>query len=198
MNDLTPTSSSVTASEKQAKPHICPTTLRTANDFVATYHRHSARTARNGGKFAIGCAVDGLLVGVAIVGNPVSATLMDGYTAEVLRLCVSPLAPRDVASRLYGACWQAWRAMGGTKLVTYTLQSEGGASLRASNMRIVGEVKGHDRWGEKGNRDGLDRIAQAIYKVDKFRWEIGWPAGKQKPHFGADVPGAAALAEDLA
>lgn len=180
------------------KARIVPTTLRVANDFVATYHRHSARTARNGGKFAVACAVGDLLVGVAIVGNPVSATLMDGFTAEVLRVCTSPLAPRDVSSRLYGACWGAWRAMGGTKLVTYTLQEEGGASLRASNFRVVGSVKGHDRWAEKGSRDGLDRVAQAIYKVDKFRWEIGWTCGAQKPSFDADVAGAALAAWEAA
>lgn len=180
--------------KKQEKARIVPTTLRIANDFVATYHRHSARTARNGGKFAIGCAAGDLLVGIAIVGNPVSATLMDGYTAEVLRVCTSPLAPRDVSSRLYGACWQAWRAMGGTRLITYTLQHEGGASLRASNFRVVGEVKGHNRWAEKGSRDGLDRVAQAIYGVDKFRWELGWQSKDARPSFAADVANAAEIA----
>jgi hypothetical protein len=33
-----------------------PITLREANAFVESFHRHSGRTSRNGGKFAIGCS----------------------------------------------------------------------------------------------------------------------------------------------
>ena len=95
--------------------YIVPTTLRKANDFVAHFHRHTGRTARNGGKFAIGLGFQGRLVGVAILGNPLSATLMDGTTAEILRLCVSTGVPLGSCSRLYNACWRAWREMGGAK-----------------------------------------------------------------------------------
>lgn len=170
------------------KPIFVPVTLRTANDFVATYHRHSKRTARNGGKFALGLARpdDGLLVGVAIIGNPVSATLMDGYTAEVLRVCTSPDAPKNACSMLYGRAWQVWRGMGGTRLVTYTLQDEAGSSPKAAGMKVVGEVAGHDRWMTRRNDRGVDRRAQALYGIDKFRWQLGWPAGKPKPHFPGD------------
>lgn len=66
---------------------VVPCTLRKANDFVEIYHRHSIRTSRDGGKFAIAAALGNEAVGVAIVGNPLSATLMDGLTAEVLRAC---------------------------------------------------------------------------------------------------------------
>jgi hypothetical protein len=31
-----------------------PVTLREANDFVEQFHRHSKRTQRDGGRFAIG------------------------------------------------------------------------------------------------------------------------------------------------
>ena len=92
---------------------IQPTTLRKANDFVAVLHRHTGRTARNGGKFAISLCAGGVMQGVAIVGNPLSATLMDGRTAEVLRLCVRDGVPAGACSKLYAACWRAWRAMGG-------------------------------------------------------------------------------------
>lgn len=68
--------------------YVVPVTLRKANDFVACYHRHTGRTSRNGGKFAVGLAHEGVLKGCAILGNPLSATLMDGTTAEVLRVCV--------------------------------------------------------------------------------------------------------------
>ena len=71
-----------------SKVMAVPMTLREANDFVAAFHRHNGRTARNGGKFAIGASDGSDLWGVAIVGNPISASFMDGFTAEVLRTCV--------------------------------------------------------------------------------------------------------------
>lgn len=108
------------------KPYLAPCTLRTANDFVAKHHRHNGRTARNGGKWAVSVMLDNVVVGVAIVGNPLSATLMDGWTAEVLRVCTIDEAPKGSCSMLYNACWRAWRAMGGKRLITYTLTEEGG------------------------------------------------------------------------
>ena len=52
---------------------LTPVALATANAFVNAHHRHHKATA--GHKFSIGCAKDGELVGVAIVGRPVSRYL---------------------------------------------------------------------------------------------------------------------------
>ncbi len=149
-----------------------PISLRKANDFVEQFHRHSKRTVRDGGKFAIGCTDGASLVGVAIVGNPLSATYMDGLTAEILRVCVVPDAPKNVPSFLYGACWRACRAMGFQKLITYTLQSESGASLKAAGFKIVGEVAPHNRWAGKSEKDLIHRKYQSLYGQAKFRWEM--------------------------
>jgi hypothetical protein len=154
------------------KLELVPITLREANDFVENFHRHNGRTARDGGKFAIGCGSDDGLAGVAIVGNPLSATFMDGYTAEVLRLCVNPSQIKNVCSMLYSACWRAWRAMGGRRLVTYTLQSESGASLRGAGWKIVGETQAMKPGSNWNKRDGRVREWQPIYGQQKFRWEI--------------------------
>jgi len=153
------------------KLEVIPVTLREANDFVEQFHRHNKRTARNGGRFAIGATTGKEMVGVAIVGNPLSATFMDGYTAEVLRTCTSPNAPKGAVSFLYAACWRVWRAMGGLKLITYTLKSESGASLRGAGWKVVGEVKPHDAWRAKSKQDGLEREWQPIYGQMKLRWE---------------------------
>jgi hypothetical protein len=149
---------------------LFPTTLREANEFVENHHRHSGRTARDGGKWACACGTeDRGLVGVAIVGNPVSASLMDGWTAEVLRVCTLPEAQKNACSMLYGAAWRAWRAMGGRRLVTYTLATESGASLRGAGWRVVAEVK-PGSW----NRPNIDKLRrwQPIYGQQKLRWEI--------------------------
>lgn len=151
---------------------LVPITLREANDFVANFHRHNGRTARNGGKFAIGCGNDDGLAGVAIVGNPLSATFMDGYTAEVLRLCVKPEQPKNVCSMLYSACWRAWKAMGGRRLITYTLQTESGASLRGADWKVVAQTQAMKPGSNRNKRDGKVREWQPIYGQQKFRWEI--------------------------
>lgn len=151
-----------------------PITLREANDFVSAYHRHNGRTSRDGGKFAIGVANESGLVGVAIVGNPLSATYMDGYTAEVLRVCTAPNAPLGSNSFLYSRCWQAWRAMGGTRLITYTLTTESGASLRGAGWQVLHKTKdGHNDWEAKARMTGRARQWQSIYGQQKICWQVG-------------------------
>lgn len=140
-----------------------PVTLKEAARFVAEHHRHHPRFT--GARFAIGVAVDGEIVGVAVVGNPVAREFNDGFTAEVTRLCTD--GSRNACSKLYAASWRAWRAMGGRKLVTYTLPSEGGASLRAAGWRIVGEVDGRE-W-DTPSRPRVE--AAGVQTLDKIRWE---------------------------
>lgn len=144
---------------------IIPLTLREANDFVEQHHRHSARTSNDGGKFAIGMTEGGDLIGVAIVGRPVARLLQKPGTAEVLRLCVAPDAPRNACSRLYGRCKRIWQLMGGDRVVTYTLASESGASLRAVGFEREADVPAR-RWDTPTRR----RVARAIEGEDKVRW----------------------------
>jgi len=151
-----------------------PISLREANDFVSAWHRHNGRTSRDGGKFAIGVSTGSELVGVAIVGNPLSATYMDGYTAEVLRVCTSPTAPKGSNSFLYARCWQAYRAMGGLRLITYTLTTESGASLRGAGWVVLHKTKdGHNDWAAKGRMTGKARQWQSIYGQQKICWLVG-------------------------
>lgn len=64
---------------------LTPVSLAQANEFVRQHHRHHKPVA--GHKFSIGCAENGRLCAVAIVGRPVSRYLDDGFTLEVNRLC---------------------------------------------------------------------------------------------------------------
>jgi hypothetical protein len=159
---------------RRMKLEIVPCTLREANEFIESFHRHNGKTARNGGKFAIGLTYGIDLVGVAIVGNPVSATYMDGFTAEVLRTCTNDKAPKGAVSKLYAACWRIWQAMGGRRLVTYTLMSESGASLRGAGWKILGKTKAMSQASSNiwRKNDHLKRNWQPIYGQQKLRWEI--------------------------
>lgn len=118
--------------------------LAAANAFVAEHHRHHKPV--QGHKFSIGCMSDGKLVGVAIVGRPVSRHLDNGTTLEVTRLCTD--GTKNACSFLYGAAWRAARALGYIKIITYTLESENGASLRASGWKCAG-IAGGLRWTGK-------------------------------------------------
>ena len=144
---------------------LVPISLREANEFVMNFHRHNKST--QGGKFAIGVSDGEGLTGVAIVGRPLARMLQDDYTAEVLRVCIMEGSPRNSNSKLYGACWRACKAMGYRKLITYTLQSESGESLRGAGWSIVGETK-PGNW----SRTGRERDWQPIYGQLKFRWEV--------------------------
>jgi len=149
---------------------VRPITLKAANAYVALHHRHSRPVA--GCRFCIS-AVDGdVVVAVAIVGRPVARAMDDGATAEVLRMCATAEAPKGVNSMLYAACWRAWREMGGTRMLTYTLQSESGASLRGlkqQGWRPVAELSGRPLGWVRS--DGA-RQNHAIYAEPKIRWEV--------------------------
>jgi hypothetical protein len=91
-------------------------------------------------KFALAAEDEAGIKGVVTVGRPVSRYLDDGSTAEVTRLCT--LGGRNVCSFLYSAARRAALAMGYTRVITYILVSESGASLKASGWRFVRTTKG--------------------------------------------------------
>lgn len=141
---------------------MVPMTLEEANLFVERHHRHSVPTV--GHKFSVGCADGEQVCGVAIVGRPVARGLDDGWCLEVLRVCTD--GTRNAPSLLYATCWRAARALGYRKLITYTLKTEPGSSLRAAGWRIVGEVT--KRSWNTPSRPRVDRDE----RQERFRWEV--------------------------
>lgn len=117
---------------------IVPVNLEEANGFVAKHHRHHPPVV--GMKFCIAISDGRDIRGVAIVGRPVARLLDNGWTLEVNRCCTDGV--KNGCSMLYGAAWRAARALGYKRLITYTLPEEGGASLKASNWRLIGEAGG--------------------------------------------------------
>lgn len=125
---------------------IRPITFRQACDFVSQHHRHHRPTV--GCKFSVGLFDEDQLVGVAICGRPVSRKLDDGLTCEINRLCTD--GTKNACSMLYGACCRVAKEMGYEKVITYILESENGASLKASNFICEG-IAGGLKWN--GSRD---------------------------------------------
>lgn len=141
---------------------LTPITLREANAFVEQHHRHHGPS--RGCIVCVAVASDGAVRGVAIVGRPVARGAADGWTAEVTRCCTD--GALNACSMLYAAAWRAVRALGYRKLITYTLKTEGGGSLRAAGFKVIGEVSGRS-WSCP-SRPRVDTHPLQ----DKLRWEI--------------------------
>jgi len=144
--------------------HIAPITLKEANAFVATYHRHHGPTV--GHKFSIACVDDkGTVRGVVIAGRPVSRYFDNGSIPEVSRLCTD--GAKNACSMLYAAAWRTAKAMGYTKMITYILESESGVSLKAAGWKCAG-MAGGLQWS------GSRCPAVPKYPAEmKIRYEIG-------------------------
>jgi hypothetical protein len=139
-----------------------PIHLREANEFVANYHRHNLPTV--GGKFAVGAAVGGKVVGVAMAGRPVARRLDDGKTLEVLR--VGTDGTPNANSFLYGRVKRIALLMGYEKVVTYTLEEESGESLRAVGAQVVATLKPKE-WSVPSH----PRENQEVYGKARVKWE---------------------------
>ena len=154
----------------QPRLTIVPCSVQDAKAIIQRLHRHHDPPCS--GLFALGVVVDtGTLRGVAIVGRPVARMADNGWTCEVTRVATDGCP--NACSALYGAAWKAARALGWRKMITYTLPSEGGASLRGAGWRDVGPAGGGEGWL---SRPGRKRANTEV----KTRWEVGTegPAGE--------------------
>lgn len=140
---------------------MVPVTLKEAGEFVASFHRHNKPP--HGALFAVGASDGTELVGVGICGRPVSRHMQDGGTVEVVRCCVRDGAPKGTPSALYGALWRAARALGWSRMITYTLQSESGASLRGAGWKVLAERPADDpqKWRSRPGREWQSVVGQA-------------------------------------
>lgn len=144
---------------------LVPCSLADANAFVAQYHRHSKPVV--GHKWSVACADDDAVRGVAIVGRPIARHMDDGTTVEILRTATD--GAKNANSLLMGACVRAAFAKGYTRVITYTKQSESGASLRAAGFRVVAQAKGR-QWSRSSRPRAVTDVA------DRLRWEVSTAA----------------------
>lgn len=126
--------------------------LRDVNAFVARLHRH--HKPDRGCKFVTSVLDDGRRVGVAVVGRPKSRMIQERepLTVEITRVCTD--GTRNACSKLYGACRAAAFGIGFTRIITYTLPEEGGASLRAAGFVLVGEAGGGLMGSRRSSAEG--------------------------------------------
>jgi hypothetical protein len=142
-----------------------PLSMREANEHVARIHRHHDPV--RGCKFAVGAVTaDGTLAAVAIAGQPAAFANNDGWTLEITRLA-SDGTP-NACSMLYGAARRAAAALGYRRLLTYTLATEPGISLRAAGWTAISTDSRPRTWDRPNRR----RARHEHELVAKTRWEI--------------------------
>ena len=151
--------------------------LAEANAYVTEYHRH--HKAVRGHRFSLACYVDGRLCGVAIVGRPRSRRIDQHTTVEVLRLCTD--GTKNACSKLYGACGRAAKSLGYDRMITYILENEDGASLRASGFSYCYTGRGGS-WNQPGRprTDQEPTCPKQLYEIILNRKEEPEIAGSNQ------------------
>ena len=137
-----------------------PLTRAEVATFVQEHHRH--HMPAHGDKYRIGCEVNGVLAGVIQVGRPVNRTLDDGTMLEVTRLCTD--GTPNACSFLYARAAIIARTLGYKKIITYIMDSETGASLRASGWQKEADTKGKP-WNNGSRKRNTNTPT-----CDKQRW----------------------------
>jgi hypothetical protein len=158
------------------KYELVPITKDAARRFIQEHHRHNEAPIPAQVSIAVGLELDGVLVAVATAGYPVARALNDGRTLEVNRVCVED-DHKNANTAMYGAIRRAAKALGFRRLVTYTLVSESGASLRAAGF--AGPVAiGRNTWVRPNQRDRV-RYDVTLWgerrnaaNLEKYRWEM--------------------------
>jgi hypothetical protein len=157
---------------------VIPLTFPQANECVRMWHRHHAELPGGFAWYCLGAVSDGAIVAAAICGRPTNRNNHDGQTVEVIRLASD--GTRNACSFLYGAAARVAREMGAAEIITYTLDSESGASLRAAGWN-------HDRggiqswWTHGGTR--TPAVSRPHMSERKSRWSVRF-----REHVEAELP----------
>lgn len=148
---------------------LVPIAWAEAKAFVARHHRHCRPPA--GWRYGAGIMNGGILVGVICVGRPVARALNHTKIVEVNRLCIREDVPAalvwNACSMAYGWAAREAKRRGFETILTYTLESEPGVTLRAAGWRPAGAVRASSRGWDRGARS---RDASKTPNVAKVRW----------------------------
>jgi hypothetical protein len=154
-------------SPRLSRLRVVPTTLPKANDLVERWHRHHSKLPGGFGWFCmLAVSVDtGSVVGAVIAGRPTNRNNDDGQTVEVLRVATN--GTKNACSLLLGASARAAKAIGAYRIITYTLDEEGGASLIASGW-VCEKSDIQSWWTHEGSR--TPAISRDHHSKRKVRW----------------------------
>ena len=104
--------------------YIVPASLQETNDYLAKHIRQYR--PMHGCKFSVGCAMDGKLVGAAIVGR----CRDDSQALQIDRIYTT--GGRTAYGMLYGACARAAQALGYWRIIAFLRLDRPDSALRAA------------------------------------------------------------------
>ena len=114
--------------------YLVPISLREANEFL---EQHSPQhKPMRGCTFCVGCALDGKLVGAAIVGR----CREDGQAVQIDRICAT--GGRAAYGMLYGAAARAAQALGYWRIIAFLWPDRPDSALRAAGWARADPVEG--------------------------------------------------------
>lgn len=137
--------------------------FRDASSMVNMHHRHHLSPV--GHLFSGGVFDGSIMVGAVIAGRPVARALDDGNTVELLRVVSD--GTRNACSKVMGWAIAEARRRGYSKVITYTLDSESGGSLKAVGFSKVAITRG-GTWDTPSRRRDPARHPT----TPKQRWEF--------------------------
>ncbi len=157
-----------------------------ARAFVERHHRHCA--APCGWRFGFAVFNGYARVGVVTVGNPVARALNGRGIVEVNRLCVrddlDPMLKWNACSMLYAHSAREAERRGFDRIITYTREDEGGATLRAAGWSCDGPVRGRGWHGSRRSRSNVNAW------IGKLRWSRTLRPKVQRPARTCAPPGS--------
>lgn len=152
---------------------LAPVTLADAKRFVGVHHRHNLPPVT--WRFGVGVQSAGELIGVGMAGNPMARKLAqaDPTLIEIIRVTTPEHSAPNVCSMIYGALCRAAKALGFRRVISYTLASESGASLRAAGFEPVAALPPSRGWDQPSRpRIELDLFGNHRTPPEaKVRWE---------------------------
>lgn len=135
--------------------NVQPIPVSLANEYVELVHRHHGASPEGFALFSI-AAVDpeDLIRGVATAAIPNAANrLRDGFrTMEVVRVATD--GTPNACSILYAACARAARDLGFSRIISYILEDETGASIKAAGWTKDEGEYGNQSWANRPGRTG--------------------------------------------
>lgn len=156
---------------------LMPTNIGEARMFVERHHSHLH--APLSGLCAVGVALDGVRVCVAVLSRPVSRELQAQGCAEVTR--VASDGTKHAASKALAAIARAGLALGYRRLVSSILLGEAGTSYRAAGWWPTYSDRRDEREWDCASRPQ----AAAIQPGRKVRFEFGPEALPEDPRVAA-------------
>ena len=121
--------------------YLVPVSLREANEFLEQ-HSRQYRPMR-GCIFSVGCALDGKLVGAAIVGF----CREDAQALQIDRIYTT--GGRAAYGMLYGAAARAAQALGYWKIIAFLPADRPDSALRAAGWVRADPVDTNRKWASK-------------------------------------------------